>query len=57
MSVRCVLCEADLPADTRSDPVTRTYPGPICAACLALPPSQRDERRSHAMTRMLRNGA
>ncbi len=56
MAVRCVLCEMAMPAETPIPVVSPTTPGAICVACLALEPGRRDQLRTDAMTRMLRNG-
>ncbi len=41
-----------MPAEPPLPVVTPTMPGAVCVACLALEPSQRDQLRTNAMTRM-----
>lgn len=45
-----------MPVDTPVPAVTATMPGAICVACLALTSRARDQLRTDAMTRLLRNG-
>jgi len=51
-----VLCEMAMPAATPIPVVTSTMPGAVWVACRALEPGKRDQLRTDAMTRMLRNG-